>query len=241
MQICGLMKTTLLDYPGKVASTIFLGGCNMRCVFCHNMNLVTGVDEIPKIPVSDVIDHLNSRIGVIDGVCITGGEPTLHPDLIDLISTIKEMGFLVKLDSNGSKTSVLEELIAKKLVDYIAIDIKASFNKYPVICGLNSGFDSDSQVKSIIKNVRDTIDLLVKHDLINYEFRTTVIREYHDENEFELIGDMLQGASNYYLQGFVKSRFVPETSLNGYSADELRRFVNILTPKIKHVDIRGVD
>ena len=241
MQICGLMKTTLLDYPGKVASTIFLGGCNMRCVFCHNMNLVTGVDAIPEIPLSDVIDHLNSRKGVIDGVCITGGEPTIHSDLIDLITTVKEMGFLVKLDSNGSKTSVLEELIAKKLVDYIAIDVKASFNKYPVICGLNSGFDSDGHIKNIIDNVRDTIDLLVKHDLINYEFRTTVIRDFHDDEEFDRIGEMLQGASNYYLQGFVKSSFVPNTSLSAYSRGELQHFADRLSFKIKHVDIRGIE
>ncbi len=241
MKIYGLMKTTLLDFPGKVASTIFLGGCNMRCVFCHNMDLITGLDNINEVPMTDVIKHLNSRKGVIDGVCITGGEPTLHPDLIDLITVVKEMGYLVKLDSNGSKTRVLEDLIAKNLLDYIAIDVKASFNKYPQICGFSGDFDQSGHINDIITNVSDTIDMLIQQDPVDYEFRTTVVREYHDEKEFDLIGDMLRGARNYYLQGFVKSGFVPDTSLSPYSKGELQHFADQLSSKIEHVGIRGVD
>lgn len=241
MKIYGLMKTTLLDYPGKVASTIFLGGCNFRCPFCHNMDLITNVDEIDPIPLADVIKHLNSRKGVIDGVCITGGEPTLQPDLTDLIKTIKDLGLLVKLDSNGSKTSVLEELLSKNLVDYIAIDAKSSFSKYPFVCGLDlPGHDSD-YIKNILNNVKNTISLLINQDLIPYEFRTTVIREYHDREEFERIGEMLNGASNYYLQNFTDSDHVPNHGLHGYSREELQGFADILSRYIKHVEIRGVD
>ncbi|MCR5507103.1 MAG: anaerobic ribonucleoside-triphosphate reductase activating protein [Lachnospiraceae bacterium] len=241
MKIYGLMKTTLLDYPGKVASTVFLGGCNFRCEFCHNMDLITDLNNVKEIPFSDVIDHFRLRKGVIDGVCITGGEPTLYPDLIDLITAVKEMGLLVKLDSNGSKTRVLEDLIAKKLLDYIAIDVKASFNKYPSICGLSKCLDSESQITDVLNNVSDTINMLINQDLIDYEFRTTVIREYHDEKEFELIGDMLKGASKYFLQGYVCSEYVPNQDLHGYSKEELQKFVPQLSQKIDYVGIRGMD
>lgn len=241
MQIYGLMKTTLLDYPGKVASTIFLGGCNFRCPFCHNMDLITNVNEIDPIPYKDVIKHLNSRKGVIDGVCITGGEPTLQPDLIDLIKTIKEFGLLVKLDSNGSKTAVLDELLSKNLVDYIAIDAKSSFNKYPFVCGLDFPGHDENYIKDIINNVQNTVSLLINQDLIPYEFRTTVIREYHDREEFIRIGEMLNGAKNYYLQNFVDSEYVPDHRLHGYSREELQEFADLLSRYIEHVGIRGID
>lgn len=241
MQIYGLMKTTLLDYPGKVASTIFLGGCNFRCPFCHNMDLITGLNEIEPIPFGDVIKHLNSRKGVIDGVCITGGEPTLHPDLIDLIKDIKDIGLLVKLDSNGSKTAVLDELLSKNLLDYIAIDAKSSFSRYPIVAGLDSTGQDGCYVKDILNNIKNTISLLINQDSVAYEFRTTVIREYHDRDEFERIGEMLEGASNYYLQNFKDSEYVPNHGLHGYSKEELLDFANLLSAKIKHVGIRGID
>ena len=241
MKIYGLMKTTLLDYPGKVASTIFLGGCNMRCPFCHNMDLVTDYDHIEPISYNSVIEHLNLRKGVIDGVCITGGEPTLQPDLIKFICEIKNMGLLVKLDSNGTQPAVLNELLAKKLIDYIAIDIKSSFNKYPIVCGLNGPDIDPDIVKSLINNVKTTISFIKNQDYIPYEFRTTVIREYHDEEEFNLIGDMLEGSDSYYLQNFVCSDFVPNKGLHGYTKEELAYFADKLSRKIKTVGIRGID
>ncbi len=241
MKIYGLMKTTLLDYPGKVASTIFLGGCNMRCPFCHNMDLVTGLDQIEPLSYKSVIEHLNLRKGVIDGVCITGGEPTLQPDLVPFIEEIKNIGLLVKLDSNGSKTAVLKELLSKNLLDYIAIDIKASFNKYSLVCGLDTPGTDPNEVKSLINNVENTVFMLKNQNLIPYEFRTTVVREYHDENEFILIGDMLEGAAAYYLQSFVCSDFVPDKSLHAYTKEELVRFADMLSEKIKTVGIRGLD
>ena len=241
MQIYGLMKTTLLDYPGKVASTIFLGGCNFRCPFCHNMDLITGLKEIDPIPLQDVIKHLNLRQGVIDGVCITGGEPTLQPDLIDLIKTIKDIGLLVKLDSNGSKTAVLEELLSKNLVDYIAIDAKSSFTKYPLVSGLDQTSQDDVYIKDILNNVQNTIILLKNQNSVPYEFRTTIIREYHDKEEIERIGEMLDGVENYFLQNFKDSDFVPNHGLHGYSLQELEVFSKMLSKHIKHVGIRGID
>ncbi len=241
MKIYGLMKTTLLDYPGKVASTVFLGGCNMRCPFCHNMDLVTGLDQVEPIAYSSVIDHLNLRKGVIDGVCITGGEPTLQPDLTAFIEEIKNMGLLVKLDSNGTQTRVLKEFIEKRLIDYIAIDVKASFNKYPLVCGLSGPDTNPDMVKSLINNVKNTISLVKNQNFIPYEFRTTVIREYHDDEEFSLIGDMLEGSNAYYLQNFVCSDFVPNKGLHGYTKGELVSLADKLSQKIKTVGIRGID
>ncbi len=241
MTIYGLMKTTLLDFPGKVASTIFLGGCNMRCPFCHNMDLVTGLNQIDPISYKDVIKHLNLRKGVIDGVCITGGEPSLQPDLEDFIREIKNMGLLVKLDSNGSKTAVLDNLCSKNLIDYIAIDIKASFNKYPIVCGLQPPAFSENDIKSIVNNVKNTVSLLKNQRSVPYEFRTTVVKEFHDEEEFRLIGDMLDGADAYYLQNFVSSEFVPDKSLHAYNKEELNLFADQLSKRIKTVGIRGVD
>ena len=205
------------------------------------MDLITGLDKIDPIPLTDVIKHLESRKGVIDGVCITGGEPTLQPDLIDLIETVKNIGLLVKLDSNGSNTAVLDELLTKKLIDYIAIDIKSSFSRYPLLCGLDSGLYSEDYIKSIINNVQNTVSLLINQDSIPYEFRTTVIREYHDREEFEQIGDMLKGARAYYLQSFVNSEFVPDQNLHSYTKKELLSFAGQLSDRIKTVEIRGVD
>ena len=241
MQIYGLMKTTLLDYPGKVASTIFLGGCNFRCPFCHNMDLVTGLKCIEPVPEEDVMQHLRSRSGVIDGVCITGGEPTLQPDLDRLIRSIKDLGLLVKLDTNGSNVAVLRKLMSERLVDYIAIDIKSSFSSYNKVCGFDTIANGEDVLNDVIRNVRESISLLINQDTIPYEFRTTMIREYHNDNEIELIGDMLTGARAYYLQNFVCSDFVPDKSLHGYTKKELQSFADKLSDKIKEVGIRGVD
>ncbi|MCR5603246.1 MAG: anaerobic ribonucleoside-triphosphate reductase activating protein [Lachnospiraceae bacterium] len=241
MQIYGLMKTTLLDYPGKVASTIFLGGCNFRCPFCHNMDLVTGLDNIEPVPTEDVMKHLKSRSGVIDGVCITGGEPTLQPELNRLIRSIKDLGLLVKLDTNGSNAAVLKNLLSENLVDYIAIDIKSSFSSYDKVCGLLSTKYGNDALNDVITNVSKSISLLIDQKAIPYEFRTTVIREYHDDKEMELIGDMLTGARAYYLQNYVCSDFVPDKTLHGYTKEELLSFADKLSHKIKKVGIRGID
>ena len=241
MKIYGLIKTTLLDYPGKVASTIFLGGCNLRCPFCHNMNLVTGINNIDPIPYEEVMNHLHTRAGVIDGVCITGGEPTLEPDLVRLIQSIKELGLLVKLDSNGTRPSVLEELLSESLLDYIAIDIKSSFTNYSNVCFSNDNDFSRKYIDDIINNVSHTIHMLISQKQVPYEFRTTVIREYHDLAVFKQIAEMLENADSYYLQNYRDSEFVPNRNLHGYTKGELQTFADMLSTKIKHVGIRGLD
>ena len=240
MQIYGLMKTTLLDYPGKVASTIFLGGCNFRCPVCHNMDLVTGLDNIEPIPLEDIMKHLKTRAGVIDGVCITGGEPTLQPDLDRLIRSIKELGLLVKLDSNGSNADIIRRFIGENLIDYIAIDIKSSFSTYNNICGFDLLGYTDETAEDLIGNIRETVSMLISQNSTPYEFRTTVIREYHDLNVFEQIGEMLKGARAYYLQNYVCSDNVPDKSLHGYTKGELQSFADLLSGNIKEVGIRGI-
>jgi pyruvate formate lyase activating enzyme len=241
MKVYGLIKTTLLDYPGKVASTVFLGGCNFRCPFCHNMDLVTGLDGIEPLPMEDIMKHLKSRAGVIDGVCITGGEPTLQPDLGRLIRSIKDLGLLVKLDSNGSNPALLRDLMSEKLIDYIAIDIKSSFSTYNKVCGFDIlGLNPENE-DNIIGNIRDTVSMLINQNSVPYEFRTTVIKEYHDLNVFKQIADMLEGARIYWLQNYVCSEFVPDKTLHGYNKEELQPFVDVLSHKIKEVKIRGLD
>lgn len=231
MIINGLQKTTLLDYPGHVASTIFFGGCNFRCTFCHNMNLVLNAGSEPTISEEELFAHLNSRKKILDGVCITGGEPTLQPDLIPFIERIKALGYLVKLDTNGTNPTVIESLIKDNLVDYIAMDIKSSPERYAKICGLES-IDLAPIYKSI--------DLL-KCGTLNYEFRTTMIKEYHDTESVKAIGELLHGARAYYLQSFVDSDFVPDHSLHAFDKEELLDFVEILKPHIDTVELRGID
>lgn len=231
MLIHGLQKTTLLDFPGHVASTIFFGGCNFRCPFCHNMNLVMNAADEPVISEEELFHHLTVRKGILDGVCITGGEPTLQRDLVPFIKKIKDMGYLVKLDTNGTNPDVINELISKSMVDYIAMDIKSTPDKYAEICGLES-FD--------FSPVRKSISLL-KAGLVPYEFRTTMVKEYHNSDTVKEIGELLDGAKAYYLQSFVDSDFVPDHSLHAFEKEELTDFVNILKPHIGIVELRGID
>ncbi len=241
MEIYGLMKTTLLDYPGLVASTIFTGGCNFNCPFCHNMNLVKNYhNEIP-ISQEEIFNHLSSRSGLIDGVCITGGEPTLQNDLIDFIKKVKSLGLQIKLDSNGSKTSVLEYLISENLVDYIAIDIKTSFNKYGDICGFTPEYLQSDAYTNILTNIKNTVNLLIQQQSIDYEFRTTIIKEFHNEEVIEDIGKSIVGARKIALQSFVDSTFVPNHSLHPYEKNKLQDFALQLEKYVKEVEIRGIN
>lgn len=249
MKIVGLQKTTLLDYPGRVAATVFLAGCNFCCPFCHNMNLVTmdanscevetnikvsGIDEYSE---EDILIFLKKRQGILDGVCITGGEPTLNRDLPELIKKIKDLGYLVKLDTNGTNPEMLKYLIENKLIDYVAMDIKSSMNNYGIVSGITDNKDVDK----ILNNIKESIEFLLKQDSFDYEFRTTVIKEYHDEACFKDISEMISGAKAYYLQNFVDSEYVKDHSLTSYSYDELNTFRELLIYNIKKVEIRGID
>lgn len=229
MNILGLQKTTLLDYPGKVAATIFLGGCNMRCSYCHNMNLVEMSAKDP-IPYDEVMNFLSKRRNLLDGVCITGGEPTLYNELVQFIRDIKSLSYLVKLDTNGTNPDMLKHLVENNLIDYIAMDIKSSIDTYASVCGTNVNTN----------NVLESIDFLKKNN-VPYEFRTTLVSEYHTLDVMENIGQMLSGANCYYLQSFVDSEYVPNHQHTALTSDILLQYKNLLSKYITNVEIRGVD
>lgn len=229
--IHGFNKTTLLDYPGHLASTIFLGGCNFRCPFCHNSTLVLAPTSQPIIPEEEIFSTLRKRTGIIEGVCITGGEPTLYPGLVELIKKIKELGFLVKLDTNGSNPKIIEYLIKEKLIDYIAMDIKNCKEKYPITSGLDS---------MDLNKLSDSISLIL-NSKIDYEFRTTIVKNFHETKDLIEIGKWIKGARVYFLQSFRDSKDVIEPGLLAYSLDELNEFREVLRPYVKEVSLRGIE
>ena len=185
MKICGFNKTTLLDYPGRVACTIFLGGCNFRCPFCQNGALVMEADTQPGYSQDEILAFLKKRKGILDGVCVSGGEPTLSAGLPDFLHEIKNLGYDVKLDTNGSRPSVVKKLAADGLIDKVAMDIKACPSNYHVLPGVTVDLDA----------IRETAGWLLNGDL-DYEFRTTVVRELHSEKDFQEISQWLSGAKS---------------------------------------------
>lgn len=231
MKICGWNKTTLLDYPGKVAATIFLGGCNFRCPFCHNSSLVLHSREIPGISMEELLAFLKKRKGILDGVCVTGGEPTIDPELDTLLREIKHLGYLVKLDSNGTRPQVLKNLVKSGLVDMIAMDIKSSPENYGKVAGVNT---------VPMERIQESIDFLMSGS-IPYEFRTTVVRELHSQEDFRSIGKWLSGAKAYYLQAYKNSPEVLKPGFSSYTREELEHFRNLLQNDIPSTEIRGID
>jgi len=231
MKIHGFQKTTLLDYPKHVAATIFFGGCNFRCPYCQNKDLVLFPSEIPTIPKEFVLKHLQKRIGILDGVCITGGEPTLQPDLEEFILEIRALGYDIKLDTNGSHPEVLKSLCQKNLIDYIAMDIKHTPQSYNTVC-CTSSFNLDA--------IMDSVSFLKKGS-VSYEFRTTIAKELHTIEDIQILGDWLSGADAYYLQAYKESEQVINPIFSSYSFQELQQFQHILEKTILHVGIRGID
>lgn len=230
MKISGLQKLTLLDYPGHIACTIFTSGCNYRCPFCHNASLVIHTNNLPSIEETEVINFLKKRTGILQGVCITGGEPTLQTDLIPFIEKIKSMGFLVKLDTNGNNYEIVKKLISMNMIDYIAMDIKNSKEKYESTTGTRF-FDVNEVEKS---------SALLLEGKIPYEFRTTLVKEYHTEEDLRSIGEWLRGADKYFLQAFQDSGDLIASNLHGFTEQELIYFRNLLVPYFKSVELRGV-
>lgn len=192
MNIGGFQKVTLIDYPGKIAATVFTMGCNFLCPYCHNSELVDGKKskDQPRTDQAEIFKFLATRQGLLEGVCITGGEPTLQPDLPAFIKKIKDLGFLVKLDTNGSNPQMLANLLAEKLVDFVAMDIKAPLEKYKKVVGENINLED---IQRSVDLVRQTPD---------YEFRTTVLPALHTRKDILSIGRWLQGSKKYYLQQF---------------------------------------
>lgn len=230
MKIYGLQKMTLLDFPGHVACTVFLNGCDFRCPFCHNFSLVDG--SAPSVMDEDaLLAFLEKRRGLLDGVAITGGEPCLHPDLPALLRRIRALGFLVKLDTNGFHPRLLRAILDEGLADYVAMDVKNSSAKYAVTCGLQT-LD--------LAPIRESIALLLE-GRADYEFRTTVVSELHDEEDFPAIGELIRGARRYFLQCFTDRDSVPFGSLHPPSAEEMARYAAIMRAFVPDTAIRGMD
>ena len=226
--IGGLQKVTLLDFPGKVACTVFLTGCNLRCPYCHNPELVLPQDSKKYISEGELFKFLVSRKGKLDGVCITGGEPTVHPELPFLIRRIRNMGFLVKLDSNGTLPEMLEHLLREELLDYVAMDIKNAPSRYAETCGAD-----------VIEQVKKSAALL-KNGNIDYEFRTTVCHPFHSPKCMEEIGRWLRNAKRYYIQPFVDSGNMLGSGVSVMTRTELEELLSAVKPYIPAAELRGV-
>ena len=229
MKIKGLQKLTLLDFPERIASTVFVGGCNFRCPFCHNASLVARGGSDGDISESSFFSFLSSRVGRLSGVCVSGGEPTLYRELPEFLSKIKEMGYAVKLDTNGYSPEMLAELIDNRLVDYVAMDIKNSREKYALSAGL-PGLD--------ISKIEKSAELLMTHR-VPFEFRTTVCRELHTKEDIVKIGEWLGGDEKFYLQSFKDSGDILKEGFSAYSDEEMRELERILSKYIRNSEWRG--
>lgn len=230
MDIHGLNKLTLLDYPGKTACTVFTGGCNFKCPYCHNASLVFIGGNKPQISNEEFFAFLDKRKNLLDGVCITGGEAALHKDLPQFIKKIKDKGFYVKLDTNGSNPNMLEKLICKKLIDCVAMDIKNSPEKYGETAGIKN-FN--------IAPVKTSAAFLMSSD-IEYEFRTTVVKEFHNAQSFEKIAAWLKGGKAYYLQQFNDSGDIIEKNLSPCTKEEMLSYLEIVKPYFNKCGLRGI-
>ena len=232
--IAGLQKMTLLDYPGKVACTVFLQGCNFRCPFCHNSGLLAGTPE-PVISREELISFLRKRQGILDGVCITGGEPTLWKELPDLIRQIRDLGFAVKLDTNGYRPEVLKQLVRDGLLDYVAMDIKNCPARYGETAGIRN-LD--------LSKIEESIRFLVEGDL-DYEFRTTVVQELHTSEDFVAMGQWfrkvapVQLVKKYFLQVYTHRDSVLTPGLHPPKNEDLQAFLTEITPYVHQAEIRG--
>ncbi|MBQ3049250.1 MAG: anaerobic ribonucleoside-triphosphate reductase activating protein [Oscillospiraceae bacterium] len=234
MKIVGIQKLTLLDYPEKVACTVFLGGCNFRCPFCHNGQLL-GFDADQIMSADELLSFLQKRIGLLEGVCITGGEPLLNDDIFPLLKSIKDMGYSVKLDTNGSVPNALRRILEERLADYVAMDIKNAPVHYGCTVGLD-GFD----VGAIEESIR-----LLTQDVVSYEFRTTVVKQLHDSDSISAMGSWVSSvaggkkAAKWFVQPFVDRETVPMAGLAAPDDKELAYFVEILKQYAECAALRG--
>ncbi len=230
MIIHGFQKMTVLDYPGLVACTVFTAGCNLRCPFCHNARLVTHIEEPDRISEEEVISYLEKRKGLLDGVCVTGGEPLLQPDIADFLRKVKSFGLKVKLDTNGCYPEKLREIVEEGLVDYVAMDIKNSPSRYGETVGIKD-FD--------ISPVKKSVEYL-KSGVIPFEFRTTLVRELHSLSDMREIGEWIKGTDKYFLQGFVDSGDLIGASLSAPTRDFINKSQEEIRPFVTNVELRGI-
>ncbi len=226
----GFQKLTLLDFPGKVAATLFTAGCNLRCPFCHNASLVTHIEQGGVYTEEEVLSYLKKRHGILDGICLTGGEPLLHAGVGSFLSSVKEMGYAVKLDTNGSFPDRLAALIDTGVVDYVAMDIKNRKEKYPLTVGIE-GFSLGAVEKSVA---------LLLSGKVDYEFRTTVVKGLHEVEDIAAIGEWIKGAEKYFLQHFVDSGDLICSGLSAESVETMRKMRDEAARFVKKADIRGI-
>lgn len=231
MDIRGLHKTSLIDYPGKICCTIFVGGCNLRCLYCYNKDLVLEPETLPFFPIDEVLTFLQKRISFLDGVCISGGEPTLQKDLPAFIGEIKNLGLSVKLDTNGMKPGMISRLLEDKMLDFIAIDIKAPFEKYNLVTG----------VRVDISTLKETINI-VKNDVVEYEFRTTFVPDLLDKEDIIKIAQAVGGCRKFVLQRFLSSSDLIDCSFNVYEylpPGDVTEAAYLCLEHVEAVDLRG--
>ena len=229
MRIQGLQKLTLLDYPEKMACTVFTAGCNFRCPFCHNASLVVDIPAEEEMTEEAFFRFLEKRKGILEGVCITGGEPLLQPDIDKFIIRIKEMGYPVKLDTNGSYPDKLKDLVLNKLIDYVAMDIKNAIDEYAVTAGTDERY---------LEAIKESVSYL-KSNHIPFEFRTTVVKHFHTEEGFEKIGQWIAGVDKYYLQKFKDSGDLINGRVQGCSDEEMEKFLSLVKKYVPNAKIRG--
>jgi pyruvate formate lyase activating enzyme len=229
VKIGGLQKLTLIDYPQKVACTVFLSGCNFRCSWCYSPELVLPekIKEHPEIETGDFFDFLEKRKGKLDGVVVCGGEPTIHKELPDFIGKIKEKGFLVKIDTNGSNPEALKDLVNKGLLDYIAMDIKLPLLRYKELA---EGIDS---------KIKKSVTFIMKSET-EYEFRTTIVPGIHEKEDIKKIGELISGAKRYYLQNFLPEKTIDEGFLmrKPFLEKEIEEFKNIVSSFVEKCETR---
>ena len=227
MDFVGIDKFSLLDYEDKVSCVLFSKACNFRCPFCHNGLTVLEADTF--IPFDDILAYLRGRTGLIDAVVVSGGEPTLMGDLKEKITKLKEMGFLIKLDTNGTNPEVIKDLYESHLIDYVAMDIKNSFEKYPLTVGM--------KVVDLNK-IKESINYLMTSG-IDYEFRTTLIEEFHNEEDIKKIGELIKGAKRLYLQKYVDRESCIEHGFHEIKEETVKKYKDILLQYVNKVELRG--
>nr|WP_326185197.1 anaerobic ribonucleoside-triphosphate reductase activating protein [uncultured Oscillibacter sp.] len=236
MYLCGLQKLAMVDFPGRLAATVFAGGCNLRCPFCHNAPLVTRLAETPELPEREVLDFLASRKGLLDGVVLSGGEPLMQPGAADFLAKVRALGFAVKLDTNGCYPEALADILARGLVDYVAMDVKNSREKYGATVGV-PGFDTAPVEESV---------RLLKHSGVEFEFRTTAVREFHTPEDIRAIGQWAGDSpaapgSRYFLQTFVDSGDLVGRGCHGLAPAEMRALAEAAEPFFGSVELRGTN
>jgi len=231
MQIHGIQKLTLIDYPGKVACTLFTGGCNFRCPFCHNAGLVLNPDVADALDEAEIMAFLKKRVDLLDGVCISGGEPLLQGDIVRFAGEIKKLGYGVKLDTNGSFPDRLKELVKSGIVDYVAMDIKNSPEKYAKTIGIDDYF---------MPAIRESVEFL-KSGVVDFEFRTTAVRQLHEPQDFAEMGKWIQGPhTKWFLQNFCDSGNIISGGLSGFKRFELEKFLEVMKKYVSQSELREI-